>query len=237
VPVGLLLETLLLAPLLTVFEVVFQFWKQCTPTLGFALIAFSLTINLILAPIYAEMERAQAAQSARRSKIRGEVERMRKHFRGRERYFYIRTVYRHYNHSPALALVGSGSLLLQMLVFFTAYRYLRDHPQLEGVAFGGIPSLSEPDGLIWGFNALPVLMTAANIASALLHGSERSQRIQACLLAALFLVLLYDSPAGLLVYWTTNNVVSLLRNLGRPLWERAWPSNWRARFSRLADLE
>jgi membrane protein insertase Oxa1/YidC/SpoIIIJ len=237
VSVGLLFETLLLEPVLTIFRHVLAFWRDHTPTLGLSLIAFSLTINLLLAPIYGEMERQEAAQAARRANIRREVERMRKHFRGRERYFYIRTIYRHYNYSPAVALLGSGSLLLQILVFYTAYRFLRHQPQFAGVAFGSIPSLGEPDGLLWGFNLLPLLMTAANIAAAFLRSDERRQRLQSIALAALFLALLYSSPSALLVYWTTNNFVSLFRSLWRRTGSHVLPNAWRAQFTRLAELD
>lgn len=235
--VELVFESLLLEPALAIFRCILEFWRAHMPSLGLALIGFSLTINLLLAPIYGEMERHEAARSKRRAVVQGEVERMRRHFRGRERYFYIQTIYRHHKYSPALALVGSGTLLLQILVFFTAYRYLRDQPQFAGVSFGGIPSLAEPDGLLWGINLLPLLMTAANIASAFLHSDDRRQRLQATLLALLFLLLLYSSPAALLVYWTTNNFVSLLRNLWRRTGVHAFSNAWRARFALLAELE
>ncbi|HVZ34143.1 MAG TPA: YidC/Oxa1 family membrane protein insertase [Polyangiaceae bacterium] len=234
---ALLFETLLLEPVLAIFRAIFSFWQNHTPTLGLSLIAFSLSINFLLAPIYGEMERREAAQSERRSKIQREVERMRKHFRGRERYFYIQTIYRHYHYSPALALLGSGSLLLQILLFYTAYRFLRDEPQFTGVAFGSIPSLSEPDHLLWGLNLLPVLMTAANVASAFLHSNERRQRLQASALAGVFLVLLYSSPSALLVYWTTNNVVSLFRNLARRMGQHVVPNAWHSRWVSLSELD
>src|SRR5690606_39467197 len=106
-----------------------------------------------------------------------------------------------------------------------------------GVAFGSIPTLSEPDGLLWGFNLLPLLMTAANAASAFLRSNDRRQRLQAAVLAALFLALLYSSPSALLVYWTTNNFVSLIRNLGRHTGRHVWPKRWHARFTRIAELD
>lgn len=235
--VGLLLEALLLEPVLTIFRHILSFWQGHTPTLGLSLVAFSLTINVLLAPIYGEMEQYEAAQSKRHAKIHREVERIRKHFRGRERHFYVRTIYRHYNYSPALAVVGSGSLLLQVVVFYTAYRFLRDQPGFAEAAFGSIPSLGAPDGLLWGFNLLPLLMTAANIASAYLRSSERRQRLQATALAAAFLVLLYSSPSAMLVYWTTNNFVSLFRSLWRRTGQHVWPDAWRARFAQLAHLD
>lgn len=232
----MMLETLLLQPLVAILQRVFSFWLFCSPTPGVALIAFSLTINLALAPIYAEMERVEAAQSKRWSAMRAEVTRMRNHFRGRERYFYIRTVHRHYRYSPALAVVGSGSLVLQMAVFFAAYRCLTSQPQLADVGFGAIRSLSEPDGLLGGLHLLPLMMTTFNVAAAFLRSGERRQRVQASLLAAVFLILLYDSAAGLLLYWTTNNAVSLVRALAARWWGRVSPGRWQI-LSHLARLE
>lgn len=235
--VGIVFETLLLQPVLTIFKNVFAFWKDVTPTLGLALVAFSLTINFLLAPIYREMERSEAVQAKRSVKIRSEVDRMRKHFKGRERYFYIQTIYRHHKYSPARAIVGSGSLLLQIAVFYSAYRFLQNQRQFAGAAFGSISSLGAPDGLLWGINLLPFLMTAANVASAFLYSNERRQRLQATALAGIFLVLLYSSPSALLVYWTTNNLVSLLRNLIHRIGGRLCPAALRARFLGIAQLD
>ena len=40
-----------------------------------------------------------------------------------------------------------------------------------------------------------------------------SQKIQTYALAAFFLVLLYNSPSGLVIYWTCNQIFSLLKNV------------------------
>ena len=56
-------------------------------------------------------------------------------------------------------------------------------------------------------------MTAINVASAFAYVDERRKRIQALALAALFLRSAPRSPSGLVLYWTSNNLFSLLRNL------------------------
>jgi membrane protein insertase Oxa1/YidC/SpoIIIJ len=93
------------------------------------------------------------------------------------------------------------------------YRYLSGLQDLTGQAFGPIADLSRADGLLGGANLLPLLMTAINAAAVFSYVEDRAKRLQALALAAIFLVLLYGSPAGLVLYWTTNNLFSLLRNL------------------------
>ena len=79
--------------------------------------------------------------------------------------------------------------------------------------------MGKPDGLlqIGGFsiNILPFVMTAANMASALIYGKKLSRRenVQLYGISTLFLVVLYNSPSALLIYWTFNNIFSFVRNL------------------------
>ena len=56
-------------------------------------------------------------------------------------------------------------------------------------------------------------MTGLNLLAAFLYTKRLSvmERIQSILLAAVFLVLLYQSPAGVLLYWTFNSLFSFLR--------------------------
>ena len=93
------------------------------------------------------------------------------------------------------------------------FRYLANLGALRGVAFGPIVDLSLPDGLLGGLNLLPFLMTAINVASVREYVDDRRKRQQGLGLAVVFLVLLYWSPSGLVLYWTANNLFSYARNV------------------------
>ncbi|MDR0526671.1 MAG: hypothetical protein LBG79_02460 [Spirochaetaceae bacterium] len=58
-------------------------------------------------------------------------------------------------------------------------------------------------------------MTAINIASGAVYtrGLQVKDKLQLYGMALVFLVLLYNSPAGLVFYWTLNNVFSLVKNI------------------------
>lgn len=180
---------------------------------GWALVAFSLILNLAISPIYYQMERVGRATARSREAMDKEITRIKAHYRGRERYFYIRTIHRQFGYRPISAILASGDLFLQMLVFASVYRFLSSQTVFVGAEFLAIRDLSRPDRLLGGLNLLPLLMTVVNILSVRVHTGEASTRRTANLLALLFLVLLYRSPAALALYWTCNNTFSLVRNL------------------------
>jgi membrane protein insertase Oxa1/YidC/SpoIIIJ len=179
---------------------------------GAAVIVFSVALNVALLPLYYQMESLGKASRVARAEMNQEIARIKAYYRGRERYFYVRTIHRQFGYKPWAVVLASGDLYLQILIFATVYRYLSHHPALEGAEFGAIENLSQPDQLLFGMSLLPILMTVLNVGSALLYGGDRSKRAQSFLLALVFLVLLYRSPASLVLYWTTNNACSLLRN-------------------------
>jgi membrane protein insertase Oxa1/YidC/SpoIIIJ len=207
-----LFDAVLFQPLMVIYAFLFGLLPEDAGP-GPRLIAFSVAINLILLPIYTEMERGMTRRRAIRERVARDTKRMKQHFRGRERYFYIRAVHRQHGHHPISDLLGSADLFIQILVFATVYRYLSSLPSLVGQSFGPIHDLSRPDGLLFGANVLPLLMTAINAAAAFAYIDDRSKRVQALFLGLLFLVLLYRSASGLVLYWTTNNLFSLIRSV------------------------
>jgi len=220
------LENLFVEPLMIVYSFVYHLPERWLGLdAGPQLIIFSVLLNLALMPLYRQMEQRSAVARSVRQRVASEVARMKRHFRGRERYFYIRAVYRNYRYHPISELLGSTDLLVQILVFFTVFHYLSGLDAVVGRPFRPIADLSRPDGLLWGVNLLPLLMTAINAASAYVYVEERSKRLQAWALAVLFLLLLYGSPAALVLYWTANNFFSLARNvLGRRIGARSMRS-------------
>jgi membrane protein insertase Oxa1/YidC/SpoIIIJ len=158
--------------------------------------------------MYAHMEEAGKARSVKLEKMRGEICRIRPHFQGRERYFYIRAVHRHYGYRPFDALLRSSDLIVQILVFMTIYRYLLESDDLLGQSFLGIADLSRPDALLGGVHLLPFVMTAVNIFAIISYEQTPTKRTQGFVLTGIFLLLLYPSPSGLVVYWTANNLIS-----------------------------
>ncbi len=206
-----LFDVLMLQPLLQIYSDLFSL-QPSTWSAGQHILGFSIIINTLLLPIYAQMENQSRRLRAVQQQVGRGVARMRRHFRGRELYFYTRAVHRQYGYHPLSAVFGSADLFIQILVFATVYRFLSELDALRGAPFGPIGDLGRPDGLLGGVNLLPLVMTAANAASVFVYVGDARRRLQSLVLALGFLILLYRSPAGLVLYWTANNMFSLARN-------------------------
>lgn len=119
-----------------------------------------------------------------------------------------------------LFIKGVSSILLQIPFFLAAYNFLSGADVFTDIRFNyRYDYLYAPDELIKlsgiSINLLPILMTLINILSGLIytHGKEKKDRINIIILPLVFLILLYNSPAGLVVYWIFNNLFSLCRNI------------------------
>jgi len=211
--VSFLLDHLVMQPLMVIYTAVWEALYYTTWSAGWTLVLFSLVLNTVLLPIYYQMEGASRNARGRLAAMKEETARMKAHFKGRELHFYIRTVHRQFGYGPLSVILSSGDLFLQILVFFTVYRFITWLPWLSLASFGPIADLDRPDGLLWGANLLPVVMTLANAASAAIYATDRSSLRGALVMAGMFFLLLYASPSGLVLYWTCNNLYSLLRNM------------------------
>src|SRR5690606_17359580 len=126
------LDRLLVQPLALMYGVAFAALPESLG-LGIRLMLFGIVVNLVLMPVYSQAEHAARSQRQVRDRVQRDVSRMKRHFRGRERYFYVRAVHRQHGYHPIAGLLGSGDLLLQMLVFFSVLRFIVGHVPLGGV--------------------------------------------------------------------------------------------------------
>jgi len=153
------------------------------------------------------------------NRLKPGVDHIKKTFTGDERMMMLQTYYRQNNYSPTDALNGSASLLLEVPFFIAAYQFLSHVACLQGVSLGPIADLGAPDAMLCiggvAINVLPILMTLINVVSSAVYskGFPLKTKIQLYGVALIFLVFLYESPAGLVFYWTLNNIFSLVKNI------------------------
>jgi YidC/Oxa1 family membrane protein insertase len=164
-------------------------------------------------------ERLQRAERDIQKRMKPDIENIRAVFSGDERFMRLGTYYRQNGYHPLYSLRSSISLVIQIPFFIAAYRFLSNFELLNGVSFGPVTDLAKPDSLFAvkniSVNILPIAMTLINYVSAFMYakGFSKNDKIQLYGMAAVFLVLLYNSPAGMVLYWTGNNVFSLIKNI------------------------
>ena len=116
-------------------------------------------------------------------------------------------------------LAGCLPMLVQIPVFFGFYRMLQSAIELRGASFLWAHDLSQPDtiGVIGGFpiNPFPILMGAtmvwqANITPPSPGVDPTQQRIMKYM-PLMMMVFLYNFSAGLAIYWTAQNLLSIVQ--------------------------
>ena len=213
------LYTLLISPLQLLFEVIFSIADRLTGNAGLSIIILSIAVNFLVLPLYKRADELQNEEREIQAKMAYRIKRTKQTFKGDERFFMLKEYYRINNYKPVYALKSSASLLLQIPFFIAAYRLLSGMGSLKGMPFGFINDLGREDAMFmigsFPVNVLPILMTLINVISGILYtkGHPLKEKIQVYGLAAVFLILLYRSPAGLVFYWMLNNVFSLIKNV------------------------
>lgn len=214
-----MLYQLLIGPLELILETVFGIAQLFIGKPGISILVMSLVMNLLLLPLYKRADAIQEEQREKEKSLSAWVGHIRKTFRGDERYLMLQTYYRQNGYKPFYALKGLMPLLLEIPFFIAAYHFLSNLQELRGAAFGPIPDLGAPENLLkigsLTLHLLPVLMTLINLASSAIYtkGTSLKNKLQLYGMALLFLILLYESPSGLVLYWTLNNLFSLIKNI------------------------
>lgn len=184
--------------------------------------AVSLFVNFLALPLYNMADAIQSDERKKQLSMEKWIKHIKKSFHGDEQFMMLSAYYRQQQYHPVYALRSALSILIQIPFFMAAYNFLSDCSALSGKGLWFIRDLGAPDavvtlGIFGGFtvNILPILMTLINIASSMVYtrGAPFKEKLQVYGLAAIFLVLLYNSPAGLVIYWILNNIFSLGKNI------------------------
>jgi len=145
-------------------------------------------------------------------------------------------LYRKHKVSP---MSGCLPMAIQMPVFIGFFTMLRSAIELRGASFLWVKDLSKPDTLFmipgtnFPFNLLPLLMGGAMVWQSHLTppspGMDPTQAKIMRYLPLIFLIFLYNYSAGLALYWTVNNLLSVLqtkmtKNLRDPVASAATPA-------------
>ena len=204
---------LILSPFIFIIEQIFLFSYNITGDYGWAIILLSFFISLLLLPVFIYIEKSKKKTDAVKYKMQPLVDEIKRCYKGQERFYYLKTLNRQHGYSPFKAMIPILSLLLQIPFFIAAYQYLEHFEALQGVSFSFIKDLSQPDAVFGVINIIPIMMTVVNLITAWFYtrNGNTGERKQMLIVALAFLILLYKLPAGLVMYWTMNNVFSFFR--------------------------
>ncbi len=201
----------LIYPLEHLFRLVYTAILSYTASHGAAIVGLSLVNSALIYPLGRWLARGQERERELQAVMRPQLTRIeRESTDWQERHRRKQDLYTRYGYHPIYSLRSVSGVLVQVPFFLAAYHMLSSLPALSGQRLWFLHDLGRPDALLGTVHALPLVMTAINLAAAVLtpHLDARA-RAQSYIIAGLFLVILYASPSALVLYWTLNNIVSL----------------------------
>lgn len=122
-------------------------------------------------------------------------------------------VYRQVGINPADQLLGCLPLLISMPFFFALFRLLQGAPEFRHQGFLGWTDLSAADPThVWPLLTGLTTFVSQKLSMSQSSGSsemESMQRNMLIMFPIMFVFFCWQAPLGLVVYWTTNNVVQI----------------------------
>ena len=200
------------------------------PSWGLSVMALSLIVNVLMLPLIRIAERFQRQVNETEARLAPELQQIKKNFKGEQQSVKILALYKTERVHPLYSLKSMLGVAVVIPVFIGAFDMLAENIHLLNTGFLWISDLSRPDDLFrlpfrlpfFGaeLNLLPFLMTGLSIVASALHNPlalnaelRKKQVRNMLLLAVAFFALFYTFPAGMVLYWTSNNLISVIKSL------------------------
>lgn len=194
-----------------------------TRNYGVAIIVFSLLITLLTSPLTLISVRSMKKMQT----LKPEVDRIMAQHKGDQMKANqaVFALYREHRVSP---MSGCLPVLLQMPIFIALFQAMSHFIKLRGESFLWIRDLSLPDRLAQlpfsvpfvgrDVNLLPIIMAAAMYfqtklsqqAASTTEANPTLKMLSGPLMPVIFCLMFYSFPSGLVLYWLTNTIGSLV---------------------------
>lgn len=203
------------------------------PQWGLAVMVLSLLVGVLMRPLSKIADRLQDQVHEIDARLSPVLSDIKKNYKGAEQSEKIIAMYKDAGVHPLYSLKSLAGVFVVIPIFIGAFDMLAENIHLSGEAFLWIADLSHPDAFLhlpfrmpfFGeyLNLLPFIMTGFSFVASKLHShpamdaAQRRKHARNLVMMSLgFLVLFYTFPAGMVLYWTTNNFISVIKTL----WKR-----------------
>ena len=176
-----------------------------THSWGLAIIILTLIVRLILMPLTFRQYRSAQAMT----KLQPKIKELQRKYKTDKRKLQEETMklYQEYRVNPFASCLP---LLLQMPIFICLYYSIRFTPEIRTSSFLFIHELGKP------YLPLFVLYILSQIVSTELMmqpETEKQQKYLMRLMPVIFVFILYRFPAGLMLYWVTTNLWTIMQQV------------------------
>lgn len=197
---------------------------------GLAIIVLSVLVRLALYPFARRALLSQKRYNEAYERLKPELQQIKRDYKGGEQSERILALYKSHGLSPIAGVKPLLIVMLQLPIFIALFQILEHATELKNASFLWVADLSSPDQIgQFGFSipwmgnllsVLPILLAVTVVlAGVLVPGNQKGtsahrKRVWGSTVMALaFLVIFYPFPAGLMIYWITNNILQFTQQL------------------------
>ena len=209
-----------------------NFFYGLIPNYGVAIILVTILIKVLFFPL----TKKSSLSTARMAELQPKMQELQTKYKSNPQRLNqeMAELYKRENYNP---MSGCLPLLIQFPLFIAMYNLFNNHFDLRGAMFihGWINDLSLPESILnFGAFRLPLLgwndlraLPIIYLVSQLLYGkftqapqgaqtnSQQAGQMKFMMygMPIMFFFILYDVPAGLLIYWITNNILTIVQQV------------------------
>jgi YidC/Oxa1 family membrane protein insertase len=184
-------------------------WMKKTTGLsyGWVLVIFGVSVRLLMWPL----NQGAMRTSIKMQRIQPELSEVQKKYKSdpQKQQAEIMRVYKEHGMSPFSSLSGCLPMLIPMPVFFALFFVFQNTIEFRGVPFLWLHDISLHDP----YYILPVVMGASMLLISWIGMRNAPPNPQAkmmmYMMPAMFVLILYNTAAGLSIYYLTQNIASL----------------------------
>ncbi|HNP93145.1 MAG TPA: membrane protein insertase YidC [Rectinema sp.] len=216
----------------TILKFLLNVFYRLIPNYGIAIILVTVLIKLLFYPL----TKKGSLATARMSELQPKMQELQAKYKNNPQKLNqeMAELYKREHYNP---MSGCLPMLIQFPLFIAMYNLFNNHFELRGAMFipGWINDLSLPESLVnfgnfriplLGWNdlrALPIIY----LFSQLMYGKftqapqstqgnnpqANQMKLMMYGMPIMFFFILYDVPAGLLIYWITNNILTIAQQI------------------------
>jgi YidC/Oxa1 family membrane protein insertase len=182
---------------------------------GFAIILITFLIKMVFWPL----THRSTVSMRKMQKVQPLLKELREKYKDQPQKIQQKTMelYKEHRVNP---MGGCLPIVLQIPVFFALFNTLRGAIELRHASFMWVVDLAQPDTLPWMLFGLPIRPLAILMGVTMLlqqqlmpSSADPNQKRMMSFMSLFFIVMFYSMPAGLTLYWTVNQVLTIIQNL------------------------
>lgn len=189
-----------------------NFLYSLVPNYGVAIILLTALVRLVLYPV----NKKNAESMRKMQEIQPLVKEVQAKFKDDPKKLQAETM-RIYGENKVNPLSSCLPMLIQLPVFIALFTVLRSSVELRYASFLWVADLSEPENLFkdvfgFGVNLLPIAMAGTMALQSYITptaGDPSQQKMMMVMMPVMMLVMFYQFPAALGLYWTVSQVFAI----------------------------